>query len=384
MNLRTEYSPIDGLLHSENLLILQSALLATTRDQLGQRAPGIFAPTDLYNMVASSSLLPKMTVVRDYYERKLLIVLNGMSGFDKVQACLTGWANAGVTGDGFLYPYQSAAQALYSSIFSPGAGQVWDSVRIIGHSYGGAVAMHLAGQVPNVGRQTDMKMYTYGAPKPGLRASWRTDLIENTRRVFLTGDPVPKLPISHEEMASLWTLVGVPLARKWSEWDQPCSGLAPLPTNTLVVQNNPLYVPTFTFYITLAGWATGISAFGSDQHTLDAYERALAVIPAVSAPNPFPSTYRTHRSHTMPTANQLDTERQVAIIQAAEVPAQDPAQAVIGIRAGIQIQQGEIFHGAVRSGVNAIIYNGDIVQFVRTRRLRRAMVRALNRSLRKP
>jgi pimeloyl-ACP methyl ester carboxylesterase len=381
MNLRPEVSPIDGVLHAENVQILQGCSAATTMAGLRQRCPGLFRDDDLYDVVNSSSLLPKTTIIRNQSQRAILYVLNGMVNYDKVQACLDGWDNPNIGGNGLTYPYETAARDLLYTTYVPGGNPSWLSVRIIGHSYGGAVAPYLASRLSYVRQETDMKIYTYGAPKPSTNLHWRGAITNNTRRVFLIGDPVPLLPLNYQDMASLWALVGVPLARRWSEWNQLCTGLTVTDQAQMVVSEYPRRDDSPFRFSTLAAWLTGVRAFGADTHSLDAYYRAMAVVPAVTQYNPAPTTERIRGQSAYVTTQEIERTRVIQQIQMGNETAADPIAAVASIQQNVVLLKGVKYHGARWGGVHAIYYNDDIVGVTRTLRLRRAIVRRLNMGL---
>jgi len=72
------------------------------------------------------------------------------------------------------------------------------TIHCIGHSPGGAVATIAANWVANNKAQT-VKLYTFGAPKPGLKmfANNATRKIrkQNIFRVYHATDPVPMTPL---------------------------------------------------------------------------------------------------------------------------------------------------------------------------------------------
>jgi pimeloyl-ACP methyl ester carboxylesterase len=381
VNLHQETSPIDGAVHRQNLAILAAAASVSTRQDFVASLPDLFSLSDLYVFQAGTNLLPRATCVRNNGTNDVLIVLNGMQNYDKVQACLTGWADPSYNNDGLVYPYGSAANSLLNFILLPLPGQVYDSVTIIGHSYGGAVASHLATFLPQVGQLTRLRVYTYGSPKVRPSASYPARVAQATRRVFQNGDPVPLLPLSYDNLSQLWQVCGVGTAREWSRWQQPFSGLAVSLDGTMVPQQDPGFTHSNGPIFTLASWMTSSDAFGAVPHSLDSYQSVMRQVPAVTVPTPAPQTNRTHSVSPTPRLMDLQASQQQAIQRAQALVMADPMQAVRQIIANVVPVPNERYRGAVRGGENVVLYNGAIVAYSKTRRLRRALVRDLNRSL---
>lgn len=382
MNLRQEYSQIDGLLHQQNVSLLMGSQAASTFAAFRSSYPGIWDTDDEYGFFAGSALVPRMTWVWNVRLGQILIILNGMQNNDKIAACLNGWSNPRYGQDNLIYPYQTAAVAANQGLPTRGPGNVWGQVRIIGHSYGGCVGMYLANILQGVGESAERLYYTYGAPKIGIQSQWSNRIVNQMRRVFLSQDPVPLLPLSYHDLSALWTITGVPTARAWSLWGNFWSGYTQTDRAELVQSQMPSFQQWSGPVFSLTSWATGIRAFGADRHTLAAYYQAMIVVPAVNAPASFPATRREDDRIERPTAVQLEAARGVAVVEAQQLTGQDPGGAVRGIQSGVPIKHGEIYHGTKIGRDNVILYDGQVVGYAPTRRVRRAMVRELNRGLR--
>lgn len=381
MNLTAEISPIDGARHSENMGLLQAAQGASNLVLLSQRYPGFFNGNESYDLVPSGATQPRTTFIADMANASMLILIEGMANFDKVPACLAGWADPFPNNARMLYPYEQAGASLVQFAFNAPAAGKWRNIRVVGHSYGGAVAVYLGKYMTDRDDMTDLKIYTYGAPKCGLLPTLPNWLRNSLRRVFLLQDPVPGLPVSSSDMGSLWTLTGVPTARQWSRWANGFSGLTIDQFNQMYASLKPDYQSWGGAIFSLTSWATGVRAFGSDQHTLDAYQRALSSVPLAPRSTPNPTTLRAARETPLPTTLQLQTEQDTALIQAGEVVDANPQGTVVGILTGVPLVRGEIFHGRIVGGKNVVVYNNNIVAWVKTRRLRRSLVRSLNKTV---
>lgn len=382
MILPQERAPTDGPLHYQMVNLLQFAQQSNTLLQLQSYAPQIFNGTEFGQLIPSGPLLPRTWIVWDATTKSLLIMMQGMINNDKVGACLAGWNDPLYAGNGYLYPYSEAARQIIALMPAFTGLQPWNEVRIIGHSYGGAVAPWVADTMLGIGNQTQLKIYTYGAPKPSLRAAFSATTTRATRRVFNALDPVPLLPLSYDELGQLWTITGVPLARRWSRWGQSESGLADVSSGNLTPLNNPIFQPVAGPIFTLVTWMIGTQAFGADRHSLGSYITLMNAIGAPEVTTTLPETMRVHNHRTAPTAVQLQEEEAMNLGAVGQVVAANQRDAMIGIQAGVPQVAGEIFHGRVVNGQQAIIYDGDVVTYVKTRRARRALVRKLNRNLR--
>lgn len=381
MNLYFETSPIDGRVHQQNISILMAGAVGNTLATFSAQYPGVFAPTDIYSFLPGTPVNPRTTIVWDPVNVKnLLIVCNGMESGDKVPALISGWSQNQPSANP-VYPFEVAAQSIALAVPNPGAGSGYNNITIIGHSYGGAVAHFLARYIPGIASYTNVKIYTYGAPKPMPFAS-RAGLREiNFRRVFLATDPVPCLPLGPDDASNVWSLFGVPTARNWARWRQMVTGLI-FGTGlvTLTEAGNPPYADSWRFVLSMASWITGTNAFGNANHSLAAYYTAMVAVPAVTIPNPHPIT-APERAPVPPTTLRLQENANLAQAQQAGTIAVDPHGAARGIASGIPLVPGLRYHGQKRGADQVVIYNGNIIAYTKNRRARRALVRQLNKTL---
>jgi hypothetical protein len=385
MLLRMENSPGDGEVHRRNVGFLGAASVATDLPTFialcGYQSQ--FDGAEQYFFFPGGPVNPRATMIGDDRTKELLIVLNGMENGDKVQACLNGWSNPVYGGPLVLYPYETAAIAITGGRPSPGIGSRWETLRVVGHSYGGACASYVANLISDVSETCDIKVYTYGAPKSNVGQRRPERITSNTRRVFIHTDPVPQLPITHTDLAALWVLVGTSTARAWSEWRHEVTGLSlPNPSSTALVPtafssgevNGPLGV------FSLATWLTGTTAFGADAHSLRSYQTFVNLIAATSRTTA-PATQVDRTPVDRPSRHRLETEQAVALAETHQAIAANPQAAAIGIQSGVPIVPGVRYRGLRIRGVHTILYGDTVVESVGTLRVRRAVVRQLNRGL---
>jgi Lipase (class 3) len=373
-----EHAPMDGDLHRANTLYLYAASQSSTLAAFAAAAGLELQGGELYILIPTGPVNPRTTIVMNIPQREILIVMEGMIGFDKVQACLTGWGNPNFSTGPFIYPYGEAAANIYAAILGYTPTQPWLRVTIIGFSYGGAVAHHLATMMTSITAVTDLKIYSYGAPKPCISRYTTSRINQATRRVFLTNDPVPLLPPSYENFGPLWILTGVPLAREWSKWIQVVIGF----TNSGVVEFGYASEPTFRFgpsaLVTLAGWAAGTNAFGNFNHSIAIYQAAMNLMLTVFPTTSAPQTLETPRVRRTAREADIEAARDLAIQEMAGLAEQNPQETALGIVQAVTPVPGERYYGRKINGEQAVLYGSQIVQYVRTRRLRRALVRKLN------
>jgi RND superfamily putative drug exporter len=93
---------------------------------------------DLLTLLPSSGSLTKTFIVQNEAIRQLTIVIGGMDNtFAQASLCLASWA-ARSSDPASLNTYVSAAATIAFQV-KPIPNFGWDTIRIIGHSYGGAV-----------------------------------------------------------------------------------------------------------------------------------------------------------------------------------------------------------------------------------------------------
>jgi len=380
MNLVDETSPINGETHSDNLVLLIAAKNAVTPAALRTMAPAFFNGTEVYTLMPATTTMPKTWVIQDVVTNEALIILCGMTFVGQADAVLASWAQADAEATD-ANVFELAARQVLAGIPYPFITAV-TKVRIVGHSFGGAVGAWITAKLwDDPFGVRDMLCYTYGAPKPGYERAMLYTVRQKFRRVFLANDPVSALPPAWSNMNSLWALVGVPLARKWSRWDHSVSGLG--------VENGEMYATWFSnqdagnyrFYLTIADWVFGTTAFGSDNHTLEAYQRALATVPNVGVRNAQPETTYRPTHGALPTAVVMEAAQGVAIATQAFNTAGNITGTVATIQQTVTLQPGVRYRGAYANGTPAVYYGEQFVTFARTTRVRRAIVRRLNRNL---
>lgn len=384
MQLYQEKSPIDGQALLQFVALLQASANATTFANFSRGYPGHFDPvSDVYFFVPGGAVQPRTTIVIDGARKNLLVLLNGMENFDKVPACIAGWQDPyHASVDGSLYPFETAANLIAPGINAFCNQGTLDSCIIAGHSYGGAVAPWLAAKLTQVRPTTDLKLYTFGAPKNTEVGTFRNDIVDATRRLMIGGDPVPCLPLGTGNASNIWALQGVPTARQWARWKHHSTGLLFGTGFTVPLQADyPPYADSWTLVFSFGGWCTGSNAFGNVNHSLDAYYRQMVNVPDAPRVTAAPVTGRGHTPAPPMSTVALVEQRIVAQQQMGNVVINDPSEAAKQIAANVKTVRGVRYRGLQISGVQTVLYGDDVVTVVPTRRARRALVRRLNLTL---
>jgi hypothetical protein len=133
--------------------------------------------------------------------------------------------------------------------------------------------------------------------------------------------------------------------------------------------------------LNLSAWISGVDAFGSPLHTIQQYFTAIqnAVDPERSVTDQ-PEVVRMPRV-VVPTAVQIDTAIQGSIVQYQQQISANPNQQANMVQASVTPVPGEKYYGTTSQGHLAVGYAGNVVAYVKTRRLRRSLVRYLNRTM---
>jgi Lipase (class 3) len=382
MNLMPKTSPFDGAIHRVNLALLNAALTAFNIGDMINAVPGIFSGLETFGYSSSGGYNTRTVWIYDSNTNAILILCTGMQNYQQVPYCLQGWSENWDYTTQTLYPFETSGLSLAVTIGPLQTGLYYSQVRIIGHSYGGAVAPYLAKQMFGLGVNTDLDLWTYGAPKPGVsRNAVPRRVAVNVVRCFQQYDPVPTLPPSSRELGQLWRLVGVPTARRWSEWFQSLTGVTITSPITMAAADYPAVQQTYQWVLTVAAWASGLQAFGNPMHSLDSYAAAFTLMPQISQTILVPATYQRGRNEPDQTVPQMVADRDIVIEQASDVIEADTTTAVLSILGATTIVRGERYRGGSSYGFPVVRYAGNIVAYCKTRRLRRALVRSLNKVL---
>lgn len=378
MDLRDGQSPVDGQVHRDNLTMLYAAQNCTSFDSFRLLAPGLgFTGSESFSFGGPNGDDPRWVIIDDVPNNRLLVIMCGMSNATQAGNILFGWSSPTSLSPS-AFPYQARATSMLVRLRYYGVPGTWNKIRLIGHSYGGAIVQNMINGLQNKTPAGKFGVYTYGAPKPNYRSTRPAFTTPSHVRVFLQFDPVPNLPPSLEELTGYWRLLRNTEAEAWNRFIQMQTGYGVQSDGTMYAAENPALNSRIDYFQTLIAWLTGITAFGADAHSLDAYQRTMALTPTVFQSD---SNWRSGRSHTSIetlTATQMNERRDADLFTAGANAAGNPFAAAQNVAPLIVPVPGERFRGGRANGHLAVLYAGQVVQPVRTKRARRQIVRYLN------
>jgi hypothetical protein len=377
MNLRPEVSPVDSVIHGDNMALLVAASAATSMATLMAAEPVFFEVGDQYIVIPPSANISRTTIVYNVAKAQLLIISQGMSNLGNVAAILATWSNT-------QSPQQSnnvwnlAAQYVIAQI-PVGIVTAWQSITLIGHSFGGATCHWLAKLLRvQIVPTAYVFCYTYGSPKSEVRGgNYGYNQIAE-RCVKAVGDPVPGLPPGPGEMGNVWMLCGVPTARLWANWFHFITQLFLAQDGRMFPVSSDAFVPDPTFVFTLTSWISGTNAFGSPNHALSAYQGLVALMTPALVRSSLPTTVIDRSPAPDTSQSYLVRTRNVTVAAAAAANDAAPEAAVAGIVTNVPTVPGTRFHGRQHGRVHAVYYGTALITYVRTERVQRRMVRRLN------
>lgn len=380
MNLRPELSPVDGVIHGDNLALLNAASVATSMASLLAAEPIFFETGDQYILIPPSPNNSRTTILYNVAKAQLLVISQGMIAYGNVAAILTSWSQT-VSPQQSANCYQAAAQIILAAV-PTGVVTSWQSITLIGHSFGGATVHWLAKLMramitpPNY-----LYYYTYGSPKAEVRGGNFGYASLQPRELYQIGDPVPALPPGPEDLDNVWLLCGVPLARKWATWFHLFSQLLLEQTGEVTPFAGRVRHSDPGLIFTLSSWLSGATCFGSDNHSLASYTQYVSLIGPALVATPLPATVLDRSPPPATASHTLTAIRDTAVhTGSVTVEANMPA-VVAAIQESVPTVPEARFYGRQHGRVHAIYYQGELITYARTERAQRAIVRRLNLGL---
>lgn len=403
MNLTPFRGAQDPVLHAECLQILTQAAAAGDLNNLMQRLPNIFESTDTVKVTVGPLLAyPVMYAICNPTKKQMLTVCLGIGNATQAQSCIDGWEtpfNPGQRTDtvlGSLQPYEAAARTLYETFGPPDSFTPLREARHIGHSFGGATSEWIADIFQNwYGFGCRPEVITYGAPKSGVSQPDHVPkrLLAQVVRVFDLADPVPLLPVHFTAGDLAFISVGSIVARKWAKWFQPNSGWTrPRGAGSLGPYLNPFY-PAWGGLLgrSLVTWLLGVDCVGNLNHTIEHYVQYLGGLSWPGGVEPPPSQWEgssggggdyTAVDPPLPmSVREAGRIQRIAVEIQAQAIAADPNGNALAIANQVAVQPATRYRGVIRQGTPWVFYGNVPIVPVRTKRLRRAMVRRLNRAI---
>jgi hypothetical protein len=378
MNLQSEISPTDGAIHQWCMRMLGYLGDFDTFADLQALAPFTFATSDTSIYFAGGLTTPPALAVMDLANRRLLVVVGGSESATQITSLITGWLSPRVAAGNLQPPYQAFAQNICTQI-AQSVGFVWSQVRLIGYSYGGAVVQNMPFQMANWNATTDLKIYTYGAPKAFRTGDRNLIHPEMVRRVTRYDDIAVSMPPNLSRWyLPLLSFVTNGEAVACCDWTNGTTSLQYNqdatfgPSNTEPFNNER----AATGFISLQSWFEFV--FSTSPHSLSSYVSFINALPIATIPSQQPETESLHERRPPPSAQLLNTNRVVAQAgQASIVEANVPA-AVTNAVGMVVPDRGTRWRGGTQMGHNAVFYGDQFVMYVRRKRTLRSVVRKLN------
>lgn len=387
MRIRDNISEIDGAKHRENLRFLQAAKVATDAASFKSNLFEFIGTNDICNMIAAGPANSKTFVVRDYEALHMLVVSSGADGSTQTNAIIEAFRLAPEPSGRAAEPYNTGALTVLP-FTSPNPDPAWNKITLIGHSYGGALALALASRFYLTWPDCRTFCYTYGSPKYGrsdLGNFWRGHPVIN---VYNWNDPIPDLPPKFADDPVFYVYVagglssfGGVLQGNMEKFSAPMcnyqlrdSRLILSSGTNLVFQGHPLPI---------TAWLISNDYFGAVAHSLDGYQAAMGNVPAVELPSIQPQAIPTV-SVNAPRLTAPQQERVVrqALQSAGLTTATDVSVAVTQTQAAIINQRGTFYKRTRFRKVPTVSYAGEIVLVCKGIRDQKKIVKQLNKSLR--
>jgi hypothetical protein len=341
--------------------------------------PTVFANTDTLTYVDNGTdTTPSMVVTDD--TPNILVVATGMVGYDKVPRCLQYWGdNNNNTNECFVPPYGFSIVDFRPLMVGARGTVGFRNAIFVGHSYGGAIASDLCGAGGVAfDRNTQRYLYSFGAPKTVVGVSSGNFQGVIARRVYTRNDPVPALPFPGNNFGRLLPYFSNYRLLQMQRYYHPVTGMMFADDNTLQIRMSSDREVLPNWVGPLANWLTGVSAFGSADHSLSAYQTAVTAMAddtplplATPVPGDPPPRVRT------PPAD-IPGVLQAAVAGQASIVSADPATAASQIARATPLVPGIKWNGRKNRGHRALYYGDDFIVWLHSRRQQLKLVRKLN------
>lgn len=390
MKIRAVTSQVDGEKHRENMRLIRWVVDSNSANDFRGLAGDLVQDTDNVIWQGSTDLGSKTILVADQARKNLLVVAMGSQGNDNRDALVNAFRTAPNRSEGSAAPYWEGSASPMNCIDTTLSG-VYDTVTLVGHSYGGAMMMalnlrlRLAQDVPH------LYTYTYGTPRYGYRTFGNRWANQWIAQVYASFDPVVLIPPTRAEDILFDQYVGLisPLTfvRVRANLDNYYS---PMSWYNLSSLAPGVMTPT-----TLAGavvraidspvslWLSGHDAFGAAAHSLSHYTSLLSLVPVVDMPSRTPMTVPI-ASPRAPRPSQAVVNRQIseALVQAGiktelnvESAIQQTQEAIVNVP--------NVIYRKTRIGkFRTISYAGQMVLVCKGKRDQKRICRSLNKNLR--
>lgn len=147
-----------------------------------------------------------------------------------------------------------------------------------GWSYGGVIAQYLAPAFKTIVNNDDIRVITFGSPRPAKRQFGPVYNGIETLRVSCEGDPLPYLvPWSTEDAVAYWAFRAYRAFAEPNDWRHFGRGVMLNQTGLIWSRDMPSF-PDGGIGTSVVGWATGLMSNPVGEHTIAAYEARLSAL----------------------------------------------------------------------------------------------------------
>jgi len=373
-------SQANSQLHLTNCNTLRCMTLDDPK--AGMVIAGLYGIVDADQSILVEATSTNTRALAVFDGRRLLIVIDGLRTFAQARDLVLNWDYYNLRSEvsGLSKPFADAARFTESRI-PPAWFSSSIETRVIGYSYGGATGACLGAIRKRFFPAQTMRVYSYGAPRPGLGSCSGQFRAAGLIRVCGRFDPVPTIPPHPDEEPLICLMAPSRIRSGMQTQEQPFAGYY-VGLNGETSINYEDQVISTQVRQNLADWLVSGAVFSNTYHSLDSYitkfQRGVANNPPLNLADP--PTTRPRTPDIGPVAERA-LMRTAAINSGLEVEA-NPEVATNQIYGVVVKVPNVIFRKATVLGVRACTYDGQIVAFFKGKREQRKVVRDLNRRLR--
>jgi hypothetical protein len=379
MRLTFNFHMADVLVNRENIALMQLLNTATSIPQLIGAMPGTFDRTDQIVIRPADGFMPKLVVV--WSATDALACIFGANGPPHFHALVASWnqnLNPAQTNIRNLLRNNAQIARSFVSANLNTSDKTW---KVLGHSFGGAVAEEWHGVLRADVASNIVQTYAYGPPRlnepPGFYNSYSPTLLRCCR----TDDPVANVPPHTNEAPLLHLAAGVGLSRGMNDAWQAVNGILIDPSGVITV-GNVIAGASGDTTIALVDWLAGTNAMGNNNHNLAAYAAAwAAAIPPPLAPIVDVPATQFQQTPRIGGPQARTIIRQAARVEGLLVGANLPAAAA-RVQARVVPIPKLRYTRFTQYGVRLVRYGDDIVAVCDTKRQQKRMCKVLNENLR--
>jgi pimeloyl-ACP methyl ester carboxylesterase len=147
---------------------------------------------------------------------------------------------------------------------------------VVGFSYGGVIAQYLAPAFRDAVLNDDIRVITFGSPRPARRQFGPAYNGIETLRVSNAGDPIPfVVPWSSEDAIAYWSFRATLAFAEPNDWTHFGRGVRLNDTGFIWSEQMPAF-PAGGIGTSVIGWATGLMAHPVGEHAIACYEARLS------------------------------------------------------------------------------------------------------------